>query len=151
MRLCIVALFIISIISPSHQIFHICYDLEPICYLLSQTWKAMKCCFCGSKTSSRSLIPENNLFKLIRWNKRGNIDGVIDNKNKPLLHNFPRIVYLIVHDNEETGQSREIQRLAKTLLNVKPAIQVFSLDWSENVSFPYPCMYFGSHLYSLAM
>lgn len=82
MKLCILVLFIISTIPPTYQIFHGCFDFEPLCYILVETWKltwkALKCCFCGSKTSKRSLIPENNLFKLFHWSKRGNIDAILD-------------------------------------------------------------------------
>ena len=47
----------------------------------------------------------------------------------------PREVVLIGHDMSENGYSSQIQKLVTSIYSKRPNSDVYSIDWSELVSF----------------
>ena len=80
----------------------------------------------------------SNKVKLYLWNEKGEVLKILDVSNlKPgnITMDQPREVVLIGHGMAENGYSSEIQKLVTSIYSKRPNSDVYSIDWSELVSF----------------
>ena len=96
----------------------------------------------GSSVAGSNCINPNfqlsNKVKLYLWNEKGEVLKILDVSNlKPgnITMGQPREVVLIGHDMAENGYSSQIQKLVTSIYSKRPNSDVYSIDWSELVSF----------------
>ena len=96
----------------------------------------------GSSVAGSNCINPNfqlsNKVKLYLWNEKGEVLKILDVSNlKPgnITMSQPREVVLIGHDMAENGYSSGIQKLVTSIYTKRPNSDVYSIDWSELVSF----------------
>ena len=80
----------------------------------------------------------SNKVKLYLWNEKGEVLKILDVSNlRPgnITMGQPREVVLIGHDMAENGYSSQIQKLVTSIYSKRPNSDVYSIDWSELVSF----------------